>query len=246
MILHFHLGWLAIVLTGFLGIAQAQTQDYVSSGNYQILFCGAGSPDSKASQLQGIIPNTLHRIQALLADVKLGTRSTHGFAAFFKTNDNIPTVQKVFQTMLDAPKVGLDQTKPIFACTDPNNDLTKSVDANCLKWQNVPLVSWPQYGVIFICPYFWTRFPLPFHSDCPTVLNNVLVPDSAILSVNQYAAMIQQLVHLYVPGVRSTADEVSQVQEAVNLDAKASLGNANNYALYAAGKPLGNWQMLRG
>lgn len=225
------------MVTSILGIAQAQ--DSVYSGNYEILFCGAGTPGSKASVLQSIIPHTLANLQAVLDDVKLGTKSTHGFAAFFKTNDNIATVQKVFQAMIDAHNIGIDNTNPVFACADPKEDLTKKTYADCLNWRDVPLGSWPQYGVIFICPFFWTLLVLPFHSACPSVSNNVLVPDNTRLSTNQFGVMVHELVHLYAPALTAIVDatvETYDVQKAVNLDAKASLANANNYALYAAGK----------
>ncbi|KAI4124766.1 MAG: hypothetical protein LQ347_005605 [Umbilicaria vellea] len=237
MIPHVSLCWIIIVVTSILGIAQAQ--DSVYSGNYEILFCGAGKPDSKALRLQSIITHTMTHLQAVLDDVKLGTKSTHGFAAFFKTNNNIATVQKVFQAILDAHNIGIDNTNPVFACADPNEDLTKKTYADCLKWGTVAMGSWPQYGVMFICDFFWNLISFPFHSTCPSVSNNVLVPDNTVLSTNQFAVMVHELVHLYAPALTAIVDETVEtydVQKAVNLDAKASLANANNYALYAAGK----------
>lgn len=236
MIPPFSLCWLAIVLTSFLNIAQAQ--DTVYSGNYEILFCGAGAPNSKTSQLQNGLPHILTLLQAVIADVKLGTKSPHGFAAFFKTNDNIATVQKVFQTIIDGPNVGLDDTNPLFACADPNQDLTKKVYADCLN-RRIVCFAWPQYGVIFICPAFWNLNPLPFGSSCPRLGNNVLVPDNTDLSTNQFGIVIHELVHMYAPkltAIDGETNEVYNVQAAVNLNAKDSLKNANNYALYAAGK----------
>ena len=238
MISHFSMRWLTILLTSFLSIAHAQ--DLVRSGNYQILFCGAGTSNSKASQLQASLPNVLNNLKAVLADVKLGTKSTHGFAAFFKSDDSIPTVQKVFQTIIDGAAVGIDKTYPIIACTGPSVDLTRKAHADCLQSETNPFTPWPQYGVIFICPHFWDMLTIPFHSACPTVSsNNALVPGSEELTSNQDDALVHALVHLYGPGLTSMAsesNEVDDVQGAVNLNAKASLANANNYALYAAGK----------
>lgn len=51
--------------------------------------------------------------------------------------------------------------------------------------------------------------------------------------------MIHELVHLYAPALTAidhVTVETYDVQKAVNLNAAASLRNANNYALYAAGK----------
>lgn len=75
---------------------------------------------------------------------------------------------------------------------------------------------------------------IPFHSACPTVSsNNALVPGSKELTSNQDDALVHALVHLYGPGLTSMAsgsNKVNTVQGAVNLNAKASLANANNYA----------------
>ncbi|KAA6412471.1 MAG: hypothetical protein FRX48_03462 [Lasallia pustulata] len=106
--------WLAILLTSFLSIAHAQ--DLVRSGNYQILFCGAGTANFRASQLQASLPNVLNNLKAVLADVKLGTKSTHGFAAFFKTDESIPTVQKSSRPSSMEPRLALTRrTQPSHA-----------------------------------------------------------------------------------------------------------------------------------
>lgn len=230
------------MLTSLLGIAEAQ--DSVYSGNYEILFCGAGQPNSKASQLQWIIPHALTNLRRVIDDAKHGTKSTHGFAAFFKTNDNIATVQKVFQDIIDAHKIGLDNTNPAFVCADPNQDLTKRAYAACLNGgQPLAQYTWPEYGVVVVCPAFWTLVSIPFRLTCPTVSNNVLVPDTPVLTTNMFSVVIHELVHLYAPALTAidhVTVETFDVQKAVNLDATASLGNANNYALYAAGKLSGN------
>lgn len=242
MLQHVSLCWLTIVLTSLLGIAQAQ--DSVYSGNYEILFCGAGQPNSKASQLQPIISHALTNLRMVIDDAKHGTKSTHGFAAFFKTNDNIATVQKVFQDIIDAHNIGLDNNNPAFVCPDPNRDLTKNAYAACFKGgkPNVQF-SWPEYGVVFVCPAFWNLVSVPFHSTCPTVSNNLLVPDTPVLTTNMFSVVIHELVHVYAPAltaIENVTVETYNVQKAVDLDATASLANANNYAFYAAGKLSGN------
>ncbi|KAA6412378.1 MAG: hypothetical protein FRX48_03368 [Lasallia pustulata] len=91
---------------------------------------------------------------------------------------------------------------------------------------------------------------IPFHSACPTVSsNNALVPGSKELTSNQDDALVHALVHLYGPGLTSMAsgsNKVNTVQGAVNLNAKASLANANNYAAAVRAGCTSSLPCLRG
>lgn len=66
-----------------------------------------------------------------------------------------------------------------------------------------------------------------------------MVPDDTTMVANMYAAVMHELVHIYHPVTAAEEGEafreVYDVQKAIDLSAKESLLNANNYALYAAG-----------
>ncbi|MCJ1302236.1 hypothetical protein MMC08_005039 [Hypocenomyce scalaris] len=123
--------WCAIILAAFFNTVHAQ--DSVFSGTFEILFCNAGTPNSDAAYLQALLCHVLKGLQKTITDVQLSTASIHGFTAFFKTNNDRAIVQNVFQTIISAPKLGLDETDPVFACTDPSQDLTAKLYADCLQ-----------------------------------------------------------------------------------------------------------------
>lgn len=61
-----------------------------------------------ASKLQQILPIIWSNVEKTIADVEKGTASTHGYAAFFKTNENKKAVQDVYRAMVAGDPV--DQT----------------------------------------------------------------------------------------------------------------------------------------
>ena len=176
--------------------------------------------------------------------MKLGTASTYGFTAFFKTNNNRPAVQQVFQNMaLGAPVPlggfdaefygGQSTAPPTFICLDQGNPDTLVMWNFC---QNHPAVAAFQLGGsnwITLCPYYWTLGGIPAARQCPSVVNNELTPNNAILVWNQFGVLVHELAHMY--GVQ-TDEETFMIQDAVNLDATQSVANAQNYAMYAAGR----------
>lgn len=56
---------------------------------------------------------------------------------------------------------------------------------------------------------------------------------------SQFGALIHELVHLYSPFEEEDLDEVYRIQDLVDLNATASLKNAQNYAAYAASVQAG-------
>ena len=84
----------------------------VYSGNYEIRKCNARDSGSMASKLQAILPMVWKNLQTTIADAQKGTASQHGFPAFFKTNESIGAVQKVYQDIADGSPV--DKTNSAF------------------------------------------------------------------------------------------------------------------------------------
>lgn len=89
-----------------------------------------------------------------------------------------------------------------------------------------------------ICPSFWTLPAGLTAASCPTVVANEARPNDEALIRSMYGTVVNMLAHVYVPESldygNSVVEEVIDVQDAIELNATASLVNANSYALYAA------------
>lgn len=225
----------------------AKLGDTVSSGNYLIHLCDSGEPNSNASYLQNLLPQIYVNLQAVIADARLGTASKRGYGAFFKTNDNIQEVVRVYEEMAAGTNVivrsipgrqlpGLVAARPTFVCV---NDIpeTRGIYRQCIKdHPNTPLVVWEGSELIALCPLFWDQKRVPLaRTDCPRLKGNTLSPNNMQLSGNQEAMIVYELTYLY-GNVTKWPKVVMNMQDAVNLDATASLANPSNYALYYAGQ----------
>ena len=221
--------------------------DTVSSGNYMIHLCNSGEPNSNASYLQDLLPQIYSNVQAVIADARLGIASKRGYGAFFKTDENIEEVIRVYQHIAAGSDVmiksvpgsklpGLLVARPTLVCI---NDVpeTASIYHNCTyDYPDTPLVHWEGSDLIALCPKFWSEKQKPTaRIDCPRLRGSALSPNSMALSVNQEAMIVHQLVHMY-QNVTRYPDEKMNIQDAVDLSAAASLANANNYAFYYAGQ----------
>lgn len=174
--------------------AAADIDDTVSSGNLLIHLCNSDEPNSNASYLQQLLPEISSNVQAVIADARLGTTSKRGYGAFFKTDDNIEEVVKVFQRVA----TGTNSSRPTFVCI---NDIpeTASVYRNCVyDHPNTPLVRWEESDHIALCPSFWNekKVPVP-KNDCPRLRGKLLTPNNMALSLNQQAMIVHELVHMH-------------------------------------------------
>lgn len=243
--------FITLLLAGMFVARHTQTSaadanDTVSSGNYLIHLCGSEEPNSNASYLQDLLPHIYVNLQAVIADARLGTASKRGYGAFFKTNDNMQEVIRVYEEMAAGTDVmirsipgrqlpGLLAARPTFVCI---NDIpqTGGIYQQCIKDHTyTPLVVWEGSELIALCPLFWDhkKVPVP-RTDCPRLKGNTLSPNNIQLLQNQEAMIVYELTYLY-RNVTKWPNVVMNIQNAVNLDAAASLANPSNYALYYAG-----------
>jgi len=230
-----------------LQISAADPGDMVSSGNYLIHLCNSGDPNSNASYLQNLLPQIKVNLQAVIADAQLGTASKRGYGAFFKTNDTIQEVIRVYKEMAAGtdvmiqsipgrPLPGLLAARPTLVCI---NDIPKTryIYQQCIHHHsNIPLVVWERSELIALCPLFWDQKKVPVaRTDCPRLKGNTLSPNTMQLSENQEAMIVYELTYLY-GNVTKWPNVVMNIQDAVDLNAAASLANPSNYALYYAGQ----------
>ena len=111
-----------------------QDLDIAYSGNYLIRNCNAGKPGSYAEQLQNLLPQIHNTLQDVIADAFLGTTSSHGFATFFRSNDNIAYVHRLYRLISQGPSVPLPERdvgipmprftsgQPTIICVQPNDE----------------------------------------------------------------------------------------------------------------------------
>ena len=234
--------WLALALAG-LARASNSFLDKTNSGNYEMLFCGAGEAASNAVQLQNILPLLTVGLQKVVSDARMGTSSPHGFEAFFKTNNNRPTVLRVFQNMIDGLPVTINDLKgfyagastapPTFVCLNEGNLNTVAFWITC---QDNPLATALNHeNQIILCPLFWTLGGIPSNAMCPDVVNNKFVPSESRLTANQFGSLVRALVNVYATDPRR-GSPATTTQDAVNLDATQSVANDASYGLYACSK----------
>lgn len=222
-------------------LQSVSAEDTVSSGNYLIAFCNSGQPGSEASKLQNLLPQVYNGLQKVIADLQLGTASTHGYSAFFKNNSNQAEVMLVYQRMAAGASVVFGQGRnidpislkqPTFVCAN-NAPETATLYEYCMRRPNTPLMSWMHTELMPLCPSFWAIKKQARLSDCPLVVANTLTPNDDRLLRNQEALLVGILVHLYHDYYENLAVTITDASE---LSASESLVNPLNYAHYYAGE----------
>lgn len=216
--------------------------DVARSGNYVIRNCNAGESGSMAEQLQTLLPQIYDNLQGVIADAALGTNSQHGFSALFKKNDSIDFVQGIFKAMAAGKPVPihtegrttnplLNLGWPTIVCVDPEEQ--PNIARGCAT-ELVPAGNDGQY--VMLCPLFWEIEKEAASWDCPRVRRNTLTPNDDTLAVNQQAALVHELAHMYGVTLPNKDDESYRIGDAVDLDEENSLQNAANFAYFYAGK----------
>lgn len=236
---------LSLLLFALALLHSVGAEDTVSSGNYLIHLCNSGQPDSEASKLQDLLPQVYNGLQKVIADLQLGTASTHGYSAFFKDDSSKAKILRVYQRMAVGASVALGGQgrninpitirHPTFVCANnvPETDLLYQ---HCMHAPNSPLMSWMQTELMPLCPLFWTIKKQARLSDCPLVVANTLTPNDDRLLKNQEALLVGNLVHLYH---RVSGDMVVTITDASALNVSESLKHPPNYALYYASVQAG-------
>lgn len=214
-------------------------EDTVSSGNYLITRCNSGLPGSEASKMQTLLPQLYDGLQKVIADLQLGTASTHGYSVFFKNDSSKAEVLQVYQRIAAGTSIGVGRRhhtdaislrRPTFICANDTPE-TDFLYQTCIGAPRVPLMSWVNTELIPLCPLFWTIKKQVEPIDCPLVVANTLTPNDDRLLQNQEALLVGSLVHLY-HDFYSYDDMITFITDASELSASSSLKNPPTYALY--------------
>ena len=222
---------------------------YASSGPYLLRQCGSdGQPGSQALIVKDVLATVRSSLEAAIADTQLGTSSTHGFTSFFKSDNNKAVVQDLFNRILQGPLITLSPSTaqrthrttapPTFVCSNEGDPHTEWMyNSLCQKYTHSPAGQRRGSQFIVLCPLFFRLGQLGFAGPppgfCPILIDNKLSPNNEALTNNQLAVMIHELVHLYGP-TKQASGEAYSIQDAIDLNATASMANAANFAFYVA------------
>ncbi|CAD6591956.1 MAG: hypothetical protein ASARMPRED_005880 [Alectoria sarmentosa] len=235
---------LSLCIIALAVLQSIRAEDTVSSGNYLITKCNSGQPDSEASKLQKLLPQVYNGLQKVIADLQLGTTSTHGYSAFFKNDSSKAEVELVYQNMAAGSSVVLGPGRnidpislrhPTFICAN-NVPETEFLYQYCAVTPNTPLMYWMHTELMPLCQQFWTIKKQARLSDCPLLVANTLTPNDDRLLQNQEALLVGNLVHLYHDFYPNM---IAKITDASELSASESLTNPATYALYYAAVQAG-------
>ena len=254
---------IVVLITFHLRICVTQTSVSAESnittiGPYEIDYCIAniaGPINPQVEYLRVFLPIFRSLLFNLLQDLDRGTYSQHGYTAFFKTDDSVQAVRQIFDNIIDGSKILTgpwdrftknytsppEWKPPLIACVNPGEPDTILAQERCEEHSNttssVVASVMKNSGIILICPVFFKLPRLARRPGCPVVdpATNKFVNNGLDFAFTQYAVLVHEMVHVYNTGA-SLEEEIYNIQEAVDLDPKSSLENAQNFALYAAGK----------
>lgn len=232
-------------MTLCFAIALCQTsdneiEDEAESGNYLIVYCNANTIGSHASYLQALIPFMQSSLQAVLEDIDRGTASP-AYRAFFKTNASIDAVRQVFTDIINGAiilTVGAQDvarwSPPVIVCADADEPVLNLLREKCNAPNRPVAIVLQPAQILSICPLFWTLPRVARKAACPSLVNGELLTEPWNLRTTQYAVLVHELVHIY--NRFNDRTEVYDWLGVVGLNASRSLGNAQNFASYAAGE----------
>lgn len=223
------------------------SDDWAASTTYLIRHCNYGEADSEASYLQGLLRQINLHLENVIADAQLGTGSSKGYSAFFKSNENVHEVMRVYKQMaagedimvpsiLNASILETKPARPTFVCVADTSDHGGMYRQCVNEGSHIPILALPETETVALCPLFWQedRVPLP-RTDCPRISGNTVSPNIRGLYHNQEAMIVFKLAELYGK-VDKASNVAMKIQDAVDLDAKHSVESPYNFALYYAGQ----------
>lgn len=234
---------LPVIAAAVIPLSHTQ-ENFIKSGNYQIRHCGAVSTGSKTDTLLALLPYFWDRLQLVLADVRQGVHSK-AFRAFFKTQENVPLVERVFKQMADGHPVRIQRQ-----LEDPNLPPYEYPSLICLD-PSLPGYNWRKFkcergeafghpgGVqVQLCPSYWNLTRKSSTTQCPQVRRNRFTDDEDWeIMYNQFGVFVHEMAHVYAAAWEPELDKTLDINEYVRLSPKISTRTAQTYALYAASKP---------
>ena len=222
-------------------------------GSFKILNCGGSLNriDEVASALNRMMTNLID----VTYEVKVaGVNSPYGFQALFQTQRRRAVIRRLYEQILTVQKVNWkdirvpgqstanipqDPQPPQIYCLRPDVDDSNALDAynECTADPGIIAMWTPGSTIISLCPTFF-RIPYdPVPDYCPTFdgQGKISSPSNiGDLQFNQEAAILHELVHMYLPW--HYVDEWRTLAGSLALSSLNQRRNPSNYAYFYSGK----------
>ena len=181
---------------------------------YDISECGSPhDPKSKAKYILGFLFQMKSQLERVIADARLGTHSEHGYAAFFKSNRNIRKVIAMFERLVDATPIIVDEDRvpltsaktrtpqPQLKCFNEadvkNAAVLQACNKSPQKDRQLVLIL-PGTEMMIMCPTFFTVIQYPAAGAlCPELKDGKVKSGDAALLKSAFAYVVYALVNMY-------------------------------------------------
>ena len=213
--------------------ALGATNDWDSSGNYQIYSCG-----SEASEVKNILDRTYLSLQTAM----LATDSP-AYKAFFHSADPGSVI-----AVLTAITAGTNITdslrgsrRPTLVCVNPIDPHIRSIRKICEDSDQTVVIQPPGTAIIFLCPIFFSRELMPQSTQCGVVNHaNTALISQGYIAGSQYGFLVQTLAEMYLRqmmrGKKALGGDVRDLNACLALPPDQALVNPSNYAFYVSSK----------
>ncbi|KAL8952140.1 MAG: hypothetical protein Q9222_001917 [Ikaeria aurantiellina] len=223
-----------------------KNENTLAFNGWVISNCGNFQTSTKVNSLLGFLYQLKPNVEAIIADARLGTRSPHGYASFFKTATSMRKVIAKYQTLVDVAPVivSTERTKVIGTHTaQPRFECVEQCVLSAGIPSEHPVIVHTGTERISICPSFFEVLQYPAaHTNCPSLgSDGKFKPGDGQLLSGGFAFMVHALVLLYSRELYGSLEEkndflMRDMQNAVELNARQSLLNPESYGFYAGGK----------
>ena len=226
------------VITGG-SFAIGAVDDWVSAGNYLIYGCASQAPDVK---------NILDYTYLVLQTAIRSTESP-AYKAFFRSADpsSMTATLKAITAGTNITTTNHGSRRPTLVCANANDPHIREFSYICRGSEGTVVIQPPGTSIIFLCPIFFSRKPLPVPADCGVVnrAGTRLVP--TYMAGTQFGFLVQVLADMYIQETgKKKAPDVRDENSCFALPPSQALTNPSSYAFYASSKcsllkPLKLW-----
>lgn len=189
----------------------------------------------------------------LRLDLTDNLRTSPAFRAFFKSPKSGDYVKNTFQTIHLGPRIAVGQNPPTaitMVCLPNNKTENQAIQQVCIDQPDITLFYVEGSPELWICERAFLEWipAAPTHTSCPMLgedgkmnlrEDGLAGPEGMLpLHANRQTIIVHELAHFYSEFDFPVSDdgEVYDTQACAELPDVDQLMNAQNYALYYAGK----------
>lgn len=243
------------VVTGSRALPQnrydPKANDVANNGNYLIKRCGKGIPGGKAEQLVSLFQEIGADLSSIVTAAEDGTKSIHGFRAFFTSDNSISPVTHYYTNISSSAPVliaGVQPKQVTFICLEYGDPFTAWVYRDLRKIPgHVAGLSVYHTEEIYLPPFFFQLPRVPRAQQCPVFRGGpsssgrdaaVALNGDRELGMTQWGTVIHELMDKYLDfyGRGLHFRETYALEDCIRLPAFQQVINAENYSLFASCK----------